>query len=197
MATMGFIQKTTQSSSRLQNNLVPINFTHAHAIGQTGCGKTTSFIYPNLDHRIEQGHSVLLYDFKGKEHMSLKYFAQKHGRLSYEAECLYQNKVLNLSDEYVLEKTLTDQVFIFNSRQYAKNIMQLVNFKSLQTDTVEFMLKADYDRAVRTAQNFTNERLEGLEDSQKIEPMDFTAIQNNNNMDKILDYIEEVYNATA
>ena len=82
MATMGFITQSTKQSNRLQNNLVPINFTHAHAIGQTGCGKTTSFIYPNLDHRIEQGHSVLLYDFKGKEHMSMKYFAQKHNRLS-------------------------------------------------------------------------------------------------------------------
>ena len=82
MATMGFKTSVPKQNQKIQNNLVPLDFRHAHAIGQTGCGKTTSFIYPNLEDRIKRGHSVLLYDFKGKEHMALKYFAHKHGRLN-------------------------------------------------------------------------------------------------------------------
>ena len=79
MSSMGFI-KNTPVEKKQPNALVPINFTHAHAIGQTGCGKTTSFIYPNLSHRIKKGHAIVLYDFKGKEHLALKYFAKIHGR---------------------------------------------------------------------------------------------------------------------
>lgn len=82
MQTMGFLSsdKTVKSSTD-HGAIVPEHFTHAHAVGQTGCGKTTSFIYPNLLSRIKMGHSILLYDFKGKEHMSLKYLAKQEGRL--------------------------------------------------------------------------------------------------------------------
>lgn len=81
MQTMGFLSSEKTVSSSHHNAIVPEQFTHAHAVGQTGCGKTTSFIYPNLLSRIKAGHSVLLYDFKGKEHMSLKYLAEQEGRL--------------------------------------------------------------------------------------------------------------------
>ena len=77
MASMGFIKNKTQETKQ-PNALVPLNFTHAHAIGQTGCGKTSSFIYPNLSYRIKKNHSILLFDFKGKEHLALKYFASIH-----------------------------------------------------------------------------------------------------------------------
>ena len=80
MQTIGFLQ-TPQTSPNDFNTLVPPLFTHACAVGQTGCGKTSSFIYPNLQHRIEQNHGILLYDFKGKEHLSLKYFAHQQNRL--------------------------------------------------------------------------------------------------------------------
>lgn len=80
MSVMGFI-KNNEVSTTKSTLIVPIEYTHACAIGQTGCGKTTSFIYPNLDKRIQSGHSILLYDYKGKEHLSVKYFALKHKRL--------------------------------------------------------------------------------------------------------------------
>ncbi len=80
MNTMGFL-KNEESSQKSVNALVAPNFTHAHAVGQTGCGKTTSFIYPNLLNRIKQKHAILLYDFKGKEHLTLKYLAKKQRRL--------------------------------------------------------------------------------------------------------------------
>ena len=83
MATMGFIQtKESEISTSKTSIIVPETFTHAIAFGQTGCGKTSSFIYPNLQNRINLGHGILLYDYKGKEHLSLKYLAKKAGRLS-------------------------------------------------------------------------------------------------------------------
>ena len=84
MATMGFLSTTTQTTSSHSENtqvLVPETFTHAIAFGQTGSGKTTGFIYPNLEKRIFAGHGILLYDYKGQEHTSVKHFAQKAGRL--------------------------------------------------------------------------------------------------------------------
>jgi len=80
MATMGF--KQAKNSDKVeQSMLVPETYTHAVGIGQTGSGKTTSFIYPNLKHRIEQGHGILVYDYKGNEHTSVKFFAQNAQRL--------------------------------------------------------------------------------------------------------------------
>jgi len=79
MTPMGFIRDERIKKDKT-DAIIPINFTHAHAIGQTGCGKTTSFIYPNLAYRIKNKHSILLYDFKGKEHLALKYFAAKYNR---------------------------------------------------------------------------------------------------------------------
>ncbi len=83
MTTMGFLQNNTVSVSQKMNTsfLVPETFTHAIAFGQTGAGKTSGFIYPNLLKRLENGHGVLLYDYKGKEHMSVKHLAQQVGRL--------------------------------------------------------------------------------------------------------------------
>jgi ribosomal protein S7 len=81
MAAMGFLQTTSETKSTISSIIVPETFTHSIAFGQTGCGKTTSFIYPNLENRLALGHGILLYDYKGKEHMSLKFLAQKAGRL--------------------------------------------------------------------------------------------------------------------
>lgn len=82
---MGFIQtakdkkETSQTTSSI---VVPTTFTHSIAFGQTGCGKTSSYIYPNLYKRIKSAHGILLYDYKGKEHLSVKALAQKAGRLN-------------------------------------------------------------------------------------------------------------------
>lgn len=75
---IGFINK---KANVLNSCIVPIDFTHSCAIGQTGCGKTTGYIYPNLEERIKNNHGILLYDYKGKEHLSVKYFAKKYNRL--------------------------------------------------------------------------------------------------------------------
>jgi len=80
MGTMGFI-KSSEMTPPPSSILVEETFTHSIAFGQTGSGKTTSFIYPNLKNRIELGHGILLYDYKGKEHASVKFLANEMGRL--------------------------------------------------------------------------------------------------------------------
>lgn len=60
---------------------IPETFTHSCAIGQTGCGKTTSYIYPNIEARIKSGHGLLVYDYKAKDHAVVKVLAKRHGRL--------------------------------------------------------------------------------------------------------------------
>ena len=79
---MGFIQnEETQTVQTSASILVPETFTHSIAFGETGAGKTSSYIYTNLQERLQLGHGVLLYDYKGKEHLSVKYFALKAKRL--------------------------------------------------------------------------------------------------------------------
>ena len=80
MQTMGFIQSNSNTNTS-SSILVPQTFTHSIAFGQTGSGKTTGYIYPNLQERVQKGHGVLLYDYKGNEHLSVKYFAAQAGRL--------------------------------------------------------------------------------------------------------------------
>jgi len=79
---MGFIQNSdSETTSKDSSILVPETFTHSIAFGETGSGKTSSFIYPNLKNRIEMGHGILLYDYKGKEHLSVKNLAYDVNRL--------------------------------------------------------------------------------------------------------------------
>jgi len=83
MGKMGFIN--SGENNNFSDNfdcIIKEEFTHSCAIGQTGCGKTTGYIYPNLDARIEAEHGILLYDYKGKEHLSVKAIARKHNRLN-------------------------------------------------------------------------------------------------------------------
>ena len=79
MQTIGFVNNNTKTKSN--DTIVPTEFTHSCAIGQTGCGKTTSYIYPNLNERIKQNHGLIVFDYKGKEHNAVKYLAQNHNRL--------------------------------------------------------------------------------------------------------------------
>lgn len=70
-----------KTKTKKQNTLVKETFTHSCAIGQTGCGKTTGYIYPNIKKRIQSKHSLLVYDYKGKEHLAIKALAKEQGRL--------------------------------------------------------------------------------------------------------------------
>ena len=60
---------------------LPLDFRHAMIVGETGCGKTTSAILPILNNRIQKGHGILMFDYKGAEHLKVKALAKKHNRL--------------------------------------------------------------------------------------------------------------------
>ncbi len=86
LATIGFIpSKIKNSSNKVRKEkelIVPKKYTHSCAVGQTGCGKTTSYIYPNLNERISNNNGILVMDYKGKEHNAVKVFANRHNRLN-------------------------------------------------------------------------------------------------------------------
>ncbi|MFA7083771.1 MAG: hypothetical protein WC141_04460 [Arcobacteraceae bacterium] len=84
-ATIGFmpskVKKSTVKVRKEKELIVPKEYTHSCAVGQTGCGKTTSYIYPNLNERISQNDGILVMDYKGKEHNAVKALAKRHNRL--------------------------------------------------------------------------------------------------------------------
>jgi hypothetical protein len=79
MKSMGFI-KTKQIIEK-PTTIVAETFTHSCAIGQTGCGKTTGYIYPNILNRIKNHHALIVFDYKGKEHNAVKVLANQCNRL--------------------------------------------------------------------------------------------------------------------
>jgi hypothetical protein len=79
MNKAGFIKLA--KATKTQFPIVKPTFTHCEIIGQTGCGKTSSAILPNIAHRIELGHALLIYDFKGSLAPKVKAIAKEYGRL--------------------------------------------------------------------------------------------------------------------
>lgn len=79
-AVMGFL---SQENSLIDNGTgrIPVDFRHALISGATGSGKTSSLITPNINDRIARGHSVIVFDHKGHEHLKVKALATSHNRL--------------------------------------------------------------------------------------------------------------------
>ncbi len=74
--------------------LMPIvgdDFTHAMCLGRTGCGKTSSFILPNIEDRMKKKFGMLILDYKGLLHLQVKALAHKNN-------CL--NKVIELGSPW-------------------------------------------------------------------------------------------------
>jgi type IV secretory pathway TraG/TraD family ATPase VirD4 len=81
MSHIGFLKHNIEDINKSSMHLIDINFTHACITGETGSGKTTSIINPNLDNRIKKGHGVLVFDHKGNYHLTVKALAKRHNRL--------------------------------------------------------------------------------------------------------------------
>ena len=81
MSSIGFIHKDALNQETI-SSLVDVKFTHACITGETGSGKTSAMINPNLDHRISLGHGVLIFDHKGNYHSTVKALAKRHERLN-------------------------------------------------------------------------------------------------------------------
>ena len=77
----GIDVEATEEKQTMDPIWVPLNFTNAICYGQTGSGKTSFFILPNIHNRIEQGHSVIVFDFKGNMHLKVKCIADNFRRL--------------------------------------------------------------------------------------------------------------------
>ena len=81
MGQIGFLPSIKNAKKTTISNILAPSFTHACIIGETGSGKTTSMINPNLQHRLELGHGVLVFDHKGNYHTTVKALAKRAGRL--------------------------------------------------------------------------------------------------------------------
>ncbi len=53
------------------------DFRHAMCLGKTGCGKTTSFILPNIKDRMKKNHGMFILDYKGTLHLQVKAVAKQ------------------------------------------------------------------------------------------------------------------------
>lgn len=73
----GFIKE----ENKIVEPIVSSGFRHAMCVGETGCGKTSSFILPNLKDRMQKNHGIFVLDYKGVLHLQIKALAKKMGRL--------------------------------------------------------------------------------------------------------------------
>lgn len=73
----GFIKEKISTSSPI----VKKDFKHALCTGETGSGKTTGFMLPNIEDRIKNNYGMLIIDVKGSLHSHVKVLAGKYNRL--------------------------------------------------------------------------------------------------------------------
>ena len=76
--SMGFITSGNKENKKLQ---IPVDFRHALILGETGSGKTASVITPLLIDRIKRNHGIIIFDFKGNYHYTVKAIAKKFNKL--------------------------------------------------------------------------------------------------------------------
>jgi len=79
MKRMGFRIGTEED--RTKQVIMPCDFQHGICIGMTGSGKTASLILPVMKERLERGHGILAYTYKGHEHRKIKHLAKQVNRL--------------------------------------------------------------------------------------------------------------------
>jgi len=73
----------TGSNSNGENKKlqIPVDFRHRLILGETGSGKTASVITPIMLERMEKNHGILVFDFKGNYHYTIKALAKKKRKL--------------------------------------------------------------------------------------------------------------------
>ena len=82
MSVMGFLANEANNSSTSEaSQIPPQDFKHAICIGDTGSGKTATFIMPTLKDRIEQGNAIVFMDHKGHERRKIMKLALDADRL--------------------------------------------------------------------------------------------------------------------
>ena len=76
--SIGFTTSIKTGNQKLQ---IPVDFRHALILGETGSGKTASVITPLLVDRINKNHGIIIFDFKGNYHYTVKAVAKKLNKL--------------------------------------------------------------------------------------------------------------------
>jgi hypothetical protein len=76
--TMGFIKEQNRTNEKLQ---IPADFRHCLILGETGSGKTASIINPLIIDRIQRGHGLIIFDFKGNYHYTVKALVKRFNKL--------------------------------------------------------------------------------------------------------------------
>jgi len=73
----------TGSNSNGENKKlqIPVDFKHRLILGETGSGKTASVITPIMLEKMEKNHGILVFDFKGNYHYTIKALAKKKQKL--------------------------------------------------------------------------------------------------------------------
>ncbi len=73
----------TDSNSNRENKKlqIPVDFRHRLILGETGSGKTASVITPIMLERMKKNHGILVFDFKGNYHYTIKALAKKKQKL--------------------------------------------------------------------------------------------------------------------
>lgn len=160
MNSMGFI-KQIDNNQAIKNTIVPLEFTHSCAIGQTGCGKTSSYIYPNIEDRIKNNHSLIVYDYKGKEHTSVKFLSDKYNRLDDVVELgKYWGESINII-KYMTNADLEDflsRLFGLNESDNEYWGKSAVNISVIILDIIEAIGKViDVSKEIDTKVDFENE----------------------------------------
>ena len=72
--SIGFCNTNLKEKKQLQ---IPVDFRHCLILGETGSGKTASVITPLLIDRMKKNHGILIFDFKGNYHYTIKALAKK------------------------------------------------------------------------------------------------------------------------
>ena len=147
---MGFIKE--KKPTKVSNNslIVAKDFTHSCAIGQTGSGKTSCYIYPNLEQRIKDKDAILFFDYKGKEHQSVKYFAKQNGRFNDIIEIGKDwGKSINLI-KYMSKSDLED--FIKSMLSMEKN-NEYWSRSGANISVSILSIIADYDKFITSVEN--------------------------------------------
>jgi len=152
---MGF----NNDANKLQRELlIDENFTNSICYGETGSGKTTGYILPNIENRILLGHGVLVYDFKGTLSPLVKSLALKHNQLQNLHEIgtpwgdninLLDMLTINSIRDFILSSKSSDTYWSISAANLVQSIYTIMlNFNLIS----ELLVKVDIE-SVKSLEN--------------------------------------------
>lgn len=154
--TIGFLNnnenKNTDNnfSTFKENAIIPCEFTNSICFGQTGCGKTSSFVLPNIKNRLELNHNLIVFDYKGNLYEQVMFLSQDRFNdiklLGYPLGCKF-NLLKELNDKDF------DLIFIDESKMdyWAKSAKAL--FMALK-DLIELTIKFKNEKFYKNFNDF-------------------------------------------